>query len=217
MPTPLLRGHVPGMGESMPSERRGRACQSPRRPCHKISAHPGAVALPEVRQCPPWRAWPGQKKKAVQKVQAPAQPFVALDPARPTEDQSARRARHLFNCLPQSIRPVWWASTLDRNFVGVSPILVAQYRPQVQERLVWVAGQMELRIRVAPNPSFHPLPGRDPCARRVSWQRSGVLSAARRLTPVTTVSSGAPSVRFGYVSLMEEPDVNSVRSVKRTR
>jgi len=61
--------------------------------------------------CPPWRAWPGQKKKAVQKVQAPAQPFIAFDPACPTagwrarlaEDQSARRARRVFSCLPHDL------------------------------------------------------------------------------------------------------------------
>jgi hypothetical protein len=34
----------------------------------------------------------------VQKVQAPAQPFIAFDPARPAEDQSARRARRVFSC-----------------------------------------------------------------------------------------------------------------------
>ena len=50
-----------------------------------------------------WRAWPGQKKKAVQKVQAPAQPFIAFDPARPAEDQSARRARRVFSCPPPDL------------------------------------------------------------------------------------------------------------------
>ena len=41
-----------------------------------------------------------KEKKAVQKVQAPAQPFIAFDPARPADDQSARRARRVFSCLP---------------------------------------------------------------------------------------------------------------------
>jgi len=50
------------------------------------------------RSCLPRRARPGQKKKAVQKVQAPAQPFVAFDPARPADDQSVCRAHRVFNC-----------------------------------------------------------------------------------------------------------------------
>ena len=39
------------------------------------------------------QAGPGQEKKAVRKVRASAQPFIAFDPARPADHPSACRAR----------------------------------------------------------------------------------------------------------------------------
>jgi len=47
-------------------------------------------------------------------MQAPAQPFIALDPARPTEDQSARRARSVFSCPLLAVSSLSTSATHER-------------------------------------------------------------------------------------------------------
>jgi len=82
----------------------------------------------------PSRAGPGQKKKTVQKVQAPAQPFIAFDPARPADDQSAHRACRVFSCLPRSTRLRGWASTLCLESIGKGRIRHVYFRVAYRDR-----------------------------------------------------------------------------------
>ena len=76
----------------------------------KVLRPPGAASLKEClafcRQLfcgsrqhrSAWTGGAGQEKKTVQKVQAPAQPFIAFDAARLADDQFARPAHPMFSC-----------------------------------------------------------------------------------------------------------------------
>jgi hypothetical protein len=76
------------------------ACRRQERlvPARRRQASPASVPQTSPSLLQVAQALPGEKKKAVQKVQAPAQPFIAFDPARLTDDESARRARPMFSC-----------------------------------------------------------------------------------------------------------------------